>query len=428
MYRLLALTLLLWAAPLVASSSLQMDTMIVQLRSGTDSNSTRLLDVMRKETASYLNSYFSAYYENIGNEDYFDEVLFTVNSFGIQGLTGSYINTIEFDGELTFTGDSLPSPQFVSNLLENAFKGSNLILFLEKIVDSDDPFLNDLTHIFVEINDSLVSEQQVGDSGGPVVSLKSSDGKGPKLDGWAEISMYCAAGVVVVILCLLLYCLCRNRCCKRQVQDEVDVVKVQTIEIPTAVETRRPSRHLKSSTYNNRNRSKSRPSRGRTARAPSPDRSLVSHDSSIFTHGTRRGIQNDAATMSIGSVSHLNVDVPNFDLGTWQKQNIISSAAPAPFGSDISAIGRPDQLSLIEEGDENSYRSGEKRERHSRRKTSSLEVRNSRSRRSQRPSRPNTFQDYSTDPSNLSSGDVINDLKNLALQIDSHRHSKSSRR
>ena len=121
-------------------------------------------------------------------------------------------------------------------------------------------------------------------------------------------------------------------------------------------------------------------------------------------------------------MANIHIDNRNFDLEAWQKQNTISSVTPAPFGHDISAIAEPkDHLSVMEEGDEGSLRT---------RGSQRLPKHRSSSRQARKSGTPSIIQesrgrDSSTDDSNSNQSDVINDLKNLSLQIEQHRRSKT---
>jgi hypothetical protein len=419
-----ALLVLHGAISCSAEVTAQLDTIVIQLRSQSDSNNSDVLGEVRHRTNRFLNNYFGAYYANTEPSGYFDEARVTGNSFGVQGGAGSFINTIKIDGVLAFNSEPVPTPEFIENLLSNAFKGLNLDLYIEHLVSSDDPFLTQLTHAFIEMDGQPITEKSLGESN--QVDFKTYKVvEQSSLENWAEIAIYASAGVVGAVVVLCLFCLCRCWFGTAQVQDEMDIINVSKIEFPTPIpDPPKPrSQRLKSTNYGGR-RIKSRANSGtsRRDRSLSPSRSMISQDSSVFTYNPT-GISRDVATLSLSSVSNIHIGTPNFDVEAWQKQNVISSATPAPFGNDISVIEQRDYLSVMEEGDEGA-----------------LKIRGSQRLKKNRPSSrrysrngyaPSTIpetrgRNSSSEESNSSSSDVINDLKNLSLQIENHRRSKTT--
>eukprot|EP00934_Nitzschia_sp_Nitz4_P000147 Nitzschia sp. Nitz4//scaffold24_size164493//52060//53331//NITZ4_002318-RA/size164493-processed-gene-0.103-mRNA-1//-1//CDS//3329544084//147//frame0 len=393
------------------------DTVIMQLRSISDSDSEAMLAALKEASTDYLNKYFTAYYDSVGQSDYFDSVTVTTNSYGIQGVTGSFMSTVEIEGELTFTADPTPTSSFVSNLVTNAFQGSNLDLYLQAVLNSEDTFLEDLTHVIVEIDEESVVERSFGEDANDASAGVSDEDTGMNL--WGKVAIYTAVGVVTGVLLFFGFTFL-YQCCfssKQQVQDDVVDMKGKQIEIPT------PEIVMTSTTR--------RASQGRAVGGASPGKSVMSTDSSMFTYN-QAGVSREIGTLSLGSISNINVvDNSNFDVHAWQQKNVISTKTPAPFGLDISAIEQRDQLSLIEEGNEcvSRSRSQPKKNR------SSLEVRNSKPRRpvpsTRRPQKAVAASQRTIYPTleegNSTSSDVINDLKNLSLQIDRHRRSRPSR-
>ena len=90
--------MLVVASKTVSATSVELPTLIMQLRSTVDTSNSQLLSDMLKLTTQYLDSYFGAYYSNVQPVDYFTHTALSVNSFGIHGVEGSYITTLEFDG------------------------------------------------------------------------------------------------------------------------------------------------------------------------------------------------------------------------------------------------------------------------------------------------------------------------------------------
>jgi hypothetical protein len=435
--KLLSFALLCVCSSTVNAATVEMGSIVMQLRSAVDGNNSEVIAQMLTTTTSYLNDYFGAYYRNTEPQDYFSDAVLSVNSFGIHGGQGSYITTLEIEGMVFFNSDPAPSEAFTLTLLSNAFQGLNQKIFLNKIVNGESQFLNELTYMVIEINDLEVAENNLVE-GIEDVEKEIEDEEEKWYDAdWVEYAVFAVAGVggASAMLCLFFLCRC---CCSTKQQENEDgesPVKVIDEEVGTKNHQRRVSRRPNNEatleiakTYSSGNSQ---------SRSPSPERSMASQDSSIFTYNPA-GISMSKDGISLGSISNIHTELPSFDLEAWQNKNTISPVTPAPFGHDISAIDDQNQtkdLSLIDEGSEDSYQDrAAKVQMQSRYRPSmnALEVRQSRSRPvpKQGYSQPSNSRmlDYSKDDSSSyrseSSGDVINDLRNLSAQIDRHRRAK----
>eukprot|EP00529_Nitzschia_sp_RCC80_P022390 CAMPEP_0113497312 /NCGR_PEP_ID=MMETSP0014_2-20120614/30568_1 /TAXON_ID=2857 /ORGANISM="Nitzschia sp." /LENGTH=488 /DNA_ID=CAMNT_0000391253 /DNA_START=325 /DNA_END=1787 /DNA_ORIENTATION=+ /assembly_acc=CAM_ASM_000159 len=309
-----------------------MGRMVMQLRSSVDSDTIQLQNEMKLLTTNYLNSYFSSYYKtfapeppspttrkqqqqdedggsdggggvpveietNVGKdapdsdsnvtssgsqtvEDYFSFVNIAVGSFGVHGVDGSFISTLEFAGNVVFRYDPAPSQPFITTLMRNAFQGANEQLFISHLLKSNKlQFLQELTHIIVELDNTAVVETALDDNhnimegngegsgpqqqDGPVVSSSSnSDSQEARSrtsaldwlnaqDRWAEILLYVAAGCIGLVA--LLCCFSFLRCCcfnpsrskvvvggakhftaNGVVVDDDEPIAVKTVEVPMA--------------------------------------------------------------------------------------------------------------------------------------------------------------------------------------------------
>ena len=408
--KLLTFTLLFLTQQLVcsASSHVKLDTVVIQLRSESDSHNSALLKEVLHMTTRFLDDYFAAYYVHLEPSGYFEEAQLQANSFGIQGGDKSYINTIEFDGVLLFNSTSTPPVPFIKNLLTNAFTGMNLQIYLEKLLSSQDTFLSHLTEAYIEIDGAPVTSDILQN---PAVqnAVSHKARHGLDLQQWTEIAIYATAGVVGALFVLAFFCLCRCCCGKRQVQDEGNAITIKKIEIPT------PTGRLEAPQPQSR-RNRPRQSSQRHGRSHSPEKSVASHDSSLFTYNPV-GVSRDIGTLSLGSISNFNIETPNFDLEAWQQKNTISSFTPAPFGQDISAIEDGDSSVLRARGSQPTKKKS----------SFSLEQRHSDYRQYAQMTyntstiRETSGRESSLEEGNSTSSNVINDLKNLSLQIDKHR-------
>mmetsp|Transcript_19760 Transcript_19760/g.47733 ORF Transcript_19760/g.47733 Transcript_19760/m.47733 type:complete len:678 (+) Transcript_19760:436-2469(+) len=492
----------------------EMGRMVMQLRSSVDSDTIQLQNEMKLLTTNYLNSYFSSYYKtfapeppnnpttrkqqqqqqqqqqdedgsgggdggggdgvtveietNVGKdapdsdsnvttssdsqtvEEYFSFVNIAVGSFGVHGVDGSFISTLEFAGNVVFRYDPAPSQPFITTLVRNAFQGANEQLFISHLLKSNKlQFLQELTHIIVELDNTAVVETALDDNhnimegngegsgqqqDGPVVSSSSnSDSQEARSrtsaldwlnaqDRWAEILLYVAAGCIGLVA--LLCCFSFLRCCcfnpsrskvvvggakhftaNGVVVDDDEPIAVKTVEVPmaksrgsssvdpTAIyrKSSSSSSSSKGGYYNRDGWKKTRKSSSSSTTTsssyrrstypaphyddslldqlerapPSPDRSISSQDSSMFSYSDNMSActsskasvaSGTSSRFSIGStVSRFSMDMPSIDLGAWQsavRGNTVISATTTnnnvPFGHDISAIGKSD-LGIIQE-------------------------------------------------------------------------------
>ena len=446
--RLVALSLMLLNAVQsknIPPGSVELDTVVMQLRSRVNSDNDELLSRVLDYTAGYMDEYFGAYYANSQSGNYFSYTGLEINSYGIHGVTGSFITTLELDGVLVFNADPTPSQAFIQQLLDNSFQGLNFELFVEGLQHSESQFLKELTHIIVNIGGKQVAQEDLEFKPPVKTVAEEEDGEGLKgswqLDDWSQIAVYASAGVVGALLIMGLICICKYCCCNRnrKVNDVREPVNLKSINIPTMIgqDPPAPRQHIIPERFRPRS-SKRTGAKNNIIYSPndntlSPVRSITSQDSSKFTYNPAGMSMLSKASFSVGSLS--NFDNQSIDLEAWQRNDAISALSVAPFGHDISAIEKNHRdLSLIEEGDEEDRNSSNNSGKDMTSKHHSRSGHSSRSSYQQRRSAPRTNRvvNYSTESSSAmisdASSDVINDLRNLSLQIESHRRSKKGRR
>ena len=438
--RLLSFALLFVCSSTVNAATVEMGSIVMQLRSAVDGNDSEVIAQMLARTTTYLNDYFAAYYQNTVPQDYFSNAVLSVNSFGIHGGQGSYITTLEFEGLVFFNSDPTPSETFTLTLLSNAFQGLNQKIFLNEVVSGDNQFLKKLTYMVIEINDLTVAENNLVEGAEDATTPKDEVEKEMEEENWydadwVEYAVFAAAGLGGTFVMLCLFFICRCCCCKKQKESDNGEfpVKVFDEEVGSNNYQRRVSRQP----TNEATLQIARTYSSGHSRSPSPERSLASQESSNFTYNPA-GMSMSKEGLSLSSISNIHNDTPSFDVEAWQNKNTISPVTPAPFGHDISAIDDENQtkdLSLIDESGEDSYqeRAAKQRKQHLyRHSVNGLEVRQSRSRPVPKRgySQPNNSRmlDHYNDDSNSykseSSSDVMNDLRNLSAQIDRHRRAK----
>jgi hypothetical protein len=435
--KLLSFALLFVCSRTINAATVEMGSIVMQLRSTVDGNDSEVIAQMLDTTTTYLNNYFGSYYQNTVPQDYFSNAALSVNSFGIHGGQGSYITTLEFEGLVFFNSEPTPSDTFTLNLLSNAFQGLNQKIFLNEVVKGDSQFLKKLTYMVIEINDLAVTENNLVEGAEDATTPKDEAEKEKEEENWydaewVDYAIFAVSGAGGTLVMLCLFFLCRFCCCNNQQESEGGKfpVKAMNEEVGTM---NRQTRVLRQQTNEATLQIAKTYSSGHS-RSPSPERSVVSQTSSTYTYNPS-GMSMSKDGLSLGSISNIHTEAASFDVEAWQNKN----PNFAPFGHDISAIDDQNQtrdLSLIDEGSEDSYQERAAKQQmlhHYRHPANALEVRQSRSRPVSKRghSQPNNSHDldYYNDDNNSyntseSSGDVINDLRNLSAQIDRHRRAK----
>jgi hypothetical protein len=382
---------------------------IMQLRSGADTNnSTEIHERVGDVTEKYLNQYFDAYYtrtEEI-SPDYFSDLTLSTNSFGVHGVEGSFITTIEIEGTLSFNSDELPSSLFIDTLLRNAFTGRNEQLYVDELLTIDDKFLKNLAYLIIDINKGGVTESQIREHDTSatknVDATSSSNEEGPAGSEENGSRKKWVAVIMSFLALIILYCsyYAYRWYKQRAIENEGDgnnEEPMKVIKLPVKNKqssSSRPSSNRESkNNYNDRisptSTASTLPSPGSFAGKlvspakmdrppPSPQRSMTSQASSKFTYTdnmsrfttnnaknnvactspgmfskfsldvsrfTTNNAKNNVACASPGNFSKFSLDVPSIDLGTWRG----GRKDPPAFGSDISVIEKPKDTRLMPE-------------------------------------------------------------------------------
>jgi len=470
----LRLLLVALAVNAAGAEEIPMGTLIMQLRSTVDAEAAELNLRVEAVTTNYLNQYFDAYYTRTeqGAIDYFEKVDISTSSFGVHGVESSYITTLEIEGTLSFNSGKLPSSFFIETLLRNAFKGNNEKLFLDQLLkEKEEKFLQNLTYLIIDVNEDKVAESPILEDAPALDTTSNNSIEEPEITEkfvfsakWITAMIYVASGAFAL---MLLACVCHlHRQCraarkmKENDTDDEEPMKVITLPI-------KKKQSSSAHDHDDVNRRISPTSNGTTPTSagsisdhmdrppPSPQRSMSSQCSSIFTYSDNMSrmsrIANNKANNdilskapSLSSYSKFSLDMPSIDLGTWRG----GREDPPEFGSDISVIESKKDLSLIAEercdieaglqtknNSNSSRRNSITSSRHiSRNSRAALDVRQSQARSSHRSEtyfyNGSHLSDNDSDsdcPLDTSTGDVICDLKNLSIQIERKRNGRRSR-
>jgi len=468
-----------------AASELSLGAIVMQLRSSADSDSVKLSRKIQSVMKNYLNEYFGAYYESTEPDvtDYFSHVTLSIKSFGVHGVNGKFVTTLEIEGSLLFNSDTLPSSFFIDTLLKNAFQGYNEQLFLKYLTKGGDEeqFLKELAYLVVDVNGGKVSESRIqGEAltnipdhsttvGGAVGETNSNNNdKGGQIgfftQKWVMIFVYSVIGILAsaLILSYSFYIFRRCSCHKEETKtDGGNEEPMKVISLP--VKMRQQQQPSNRGLYYNRKLSLSTtvdndrisPSTLATTKTvdsisdhmdrppPSPQRSMTSQVSSKFTY-----TDNMSKCVSLGGDKYLsvcNIDfVPSIDSTTRRGLK----PDPPAFGQDISIIENENNhdLTLIQECEEDSYGNDVEIGFYSnnqmisdnprylaRNSRTKLDGRQSKARLSSRSESYfyGNYEDEEGDGGNVldtSTKCVISDLRNLSVQIERERILRKSNR
>lgn len=363
------------------------------------SNRVEVLQTTREHLQGHFTKHFEV--EDEQSTNYFQHLDLSVKQYDVGGRRRlvEYSMAIMYHGVAFFNGNP-PDKEFVKEIVTDSFKGDSRTDFVTTLLQSSDIFLAKLQYMVITIDDVVVANEDFAHLSKATQETSSSS-------SWILVGVVAASALgVLVAIAILFYVWRLNK-------------NKNFLELPEKYCTREElDLELKST------------------KSPSPEKSIISQESSKFTYNPR-GLS-DSSTLP-SSFSGLQVDSTQpMNVEAWQKSSI-SPITPAPFGADISAIEDEMQrdLSMVEEVSS------------SREKSSSLESSTvsafkylsktslsnlaTLERSAEPPKRITTNNHYSmsTDDSHVLSeislnddgSDVISDLKNLSVQFQQHRAS-----
>ena len=404
MNRFVSLVLLGLCLQLAAinASKAPLPALTFELRSRTPGDLRDVMVQVLQTSREHLNGRFSTHFTETLGEGSFGVLDLSVSSFDTSArrrLQDDAI-TITYNGVATFNTDPPPDADEIKETTTDAFKGDARTEFVDALLLSGNDFLANLSYLVVGISGVVVANEDLSHRTPPPT------GSSTKTQYYLIGAVAAAAVGVVIAVGILIY-----------------------------------TCHLKNDEFNGlpdkgpKDDSNDLDIEMKSTRSPSPERSIVSQESSKFTYNPR-GISFSVKSTDSGTLpsqfSGLQVDVSEpVNVEAWQK-NTISPITPAPFGADISAIEEDKRdLSCVQEGDSNEEKSSAYLSRNT--SSSNYLSRNSLGyldRSAAPPTRSATLGAspmYSDDDSNKmsyhddSSSDVIRDLKNLSVQIQKRR-------
>ena len=218
-----------------------------------------------------------------------------------------------------------PDKPLAYEIVAEAFQGDLREQFVTALLESNSPFLAQLQYIVVTINDWVVANDDLSHR------VSTSQDSSSSSTSWLLVLAVAGAAIgVLVAIAILIYIWHLNRSenflelpekygAKDEFHDELDLEMKST-------------------------------------KSPSPEKSIISQESSKFTYNPRGFSENSTLPSQF---SGLEVDSSQpINVEAWQK-SAVSPITPAPFGADISAIEDDVQkdLSIVEEGPSSQERS-----------------------------------------------------------------------
>jgi hypothetical protein len=333
----LLLGCLLLSSSVMALQGVLLGQLEMEMGSRSNTNPNEFLVQVITQTQDFLNDAFSAIYKDTDYQ--FSHTSLSVSTYSIDSAaaTGraenngdlSYIASMDLAGTIFF-GVAPPQEQ-VSTVISAAFQQQNQ-LFLESLVQSTDPFLQDINYAIVRVVKKSGNTNQANSS------EASSD-----LDSWMLAIIVGAGTFIVVFFCCLLF-VCFTPLSELQPDD------IEQQGSHSGNHTIKPI--VTKDTMDNASEDGADFWEGEDAERPtptslSPVRSISSQDSSRFTYNPKSGRSNDSDTGG----GFLTGPAEALEIEAWEQEGSINRSTNMPFGHDISAIEKNKDLSLIEEGD-----------------------------------------------------------------------------
>ena len=461
---------LLHTVSAVGTDEVEIGSLRFEFLSRSSSPARDFLSDLLRRTSVFLDKHFQTYFENTIGEEYFSHVGlsavdFTIDETSSPTTVRSQISSsVDFDLSVFFKAEPLPSKSFITHLLQDAFQSDSRMDFVTELQLSDTSVLRDITYVVVGINDKIIATEdltllpETSEDFGMAQATGQHNTKKWDTKKLVIIAGSSAAGAAIVVVGFLLWCLGCCCCCQMKSRTDKDGKPTTIRSIKTSSSRTTAELEVEMELEEERNR----------CEHLSPDRSICSQESSKFTYNPGSlGPQSFDGTSTIDSrtlpsqFSNLQVDIEsNIDVDAWcttNRPNTISPVTPEPFGAaDISVIEptRKEDLSLIEEGDEN--HSDEKKRKAAGAaaqgslttgnlnalaeknassgiytfSTNNDKSKNDNNRKSSSSSRyfsPHAEEDGGDDTISVGSdgSDIIQDLKKLSRQINRHKNTYS---
>jgi hypothetical protein len=391
----------------IVSEEVYFGKLSLQLNSDSLSESKVLQADIITVTSRFLDGQLKQYFSESISDDYFSHTSLTVNNFTLEkNYDSSFSVIIDCDGSAYFDSVPLPGENFIFNRLKDIFRSTSHLAFITDLQLSDVSFLTDMTHLTIELNHQVIVTEDLT-SHQENVSRENFMGK-----NMAYIIASISSGVIVLIVSIAACVYFRD---KKKPKSQLRV-KTEVLHQQTDEELDSP------------------------VRSPSPEHSICSQESSKFTYNPRSVFTSTSSISGLtmdtkattSKTATIALDLENGEqLATWTRQNTISPISAAAFGNDISMIephGNKD-LSLVMEGTDEEKTPASHRSKHSEvipyvlndLDNSILNVSWERKKTSRDIQDSFQSDDDAFAYENSDISDIITDLNNLSLQIESHR-------
>ncbi len=138
--------------------SVPLPSVVVTMRSSSDTNVSSLLTNTLRQSNAYFNNYLASYYNVTGDSFGFSHVIVSVKSYGVAPTTKA---RTRFQAQAYIKGfvyylRTGASANQVTTLITYALNDKNRVIFIDRFLKtSGDPFLQKLTAMEVAINNVL---------------------------------------------------------------------------------------------------------------------------------------------------------------------------------------------------------------------------------------------------------------------------------
>jgi hypothetical protein len=309
----------------------------MEMGSRSNTNPNEFLVQVITQTQDFLNDAFSAIYEDTDYQFSHTSLSVTTYSIDDAASTGnakkngdlSYIASMDLAGTIFF-GDAPPQEQ-VSTVISAAFQQQNQ-LFLQSLLQSTDPFLQDIDYAIVRV------VKKSGNTNNQANATEASS----DLDSWM-LAIIVGAGTFIVVFfcCLLFVCFTPLSELQPDIEQQGSHSGKHTINPIDTKDTMDNASEDGAEFWEGEDPERPTPT------SLSPARSMMSQDSSRFTYNPKSGRSNESDTGG----GFLSGPSDSLEIEAWEQEGTINRSTNMPFGHDISAIEKNKDLSLIEEGD-----------------------------------------------------------------------------
>lgn len=313
----------------------ELGNMEMELQSSQNSETNLLLRTLLSVTVNFLDAAFFT-----ATDSTFQQVSCSIKSFQLfdgkaKNAVSNQVNAL-YSANITITGQAffLEGTNFTQNNVSEltAVSFVNNKDFLQALHDSEDPFLASVKHAVFKVNGATVAAEN--EETGNSTASGSNNGNG--METWM-IALVVGAAAFLLVTCTMVTCIC----CMT-VNDEHDMRK-EKMSHPMKDQLEGTGAYPPSDLHIEDD------GEDFAIKSPISGKSIGSQDSSTFTYNPKSVMSFDSRTIS----SFFTSNTAEMDIAAWQSGSVINQNQIS-FGQDISDIEKKNDLSLIQEGEDES--------------------------------------------------------------------------